>query len=228
MGIFSPEPPRQKIGGQSQGSILLAEGQNTGTCFAGTLRAVLEGHCSPPQGPQRTITWLFATWHLDGSLRAAVQFLVLSYLLCVMQAWCQAVEQLPFSISWPCQSEQAHPHLFAVAAHGILMTSGYFAYFCHLITCTTWSHILSCSLPWHASLLLLITASLTATFRDVSGSHIACIYVCDHQQHSLLPPENGTKGQKSSQINPYFDLLCTGHFSFTATLEIIVHPPAPC
>lgn len=121
--FFSPEPPRQKIGGQSQGRTKkLAWGLNTSMCFAGTLRAVLEGHSSPPRGPQRTIKRLFATWHLDGSLRAAVLFLTLSHLLCVMQAWCQALEQLPFSSSQACQSEEAHPHLFAAAAHGILMT----------------------------------------------------------------------------------------------------------
>lgn len=121
--FFPPEPPRQKIGGQSQGRTKkLAWGLNTSMCFAGTLRAVLEGHSSPPRGPQRTIKRLFATWHLDGSLRAAVLFLTLSHLLCVMQAWCQALEQLPFSSSRACQSEEAHPHLFAAAAHGILMT----------------------------------------------------------------------------------------------------------
>lgn len=106
-GFFSPEHPRQKIGGQPQGSVLQGQKAGMGTKhwhFAGTLRAVLEGHYPPPQGPQRTIKWLFATWHLDGSLRAAVQFLILSHLLYVMQSWCQTVEQLPFSSSWACPS----------------------------------------------------------------------------------------------------------------------------
>lgn len=50
-------------------------------------------------------------------LSSPILFLALSHLLCVMQAWCQALEQLPFSSARACQPEEAQPHLFAVAAH---------------------------------------------------------------------------------------------------------------
>ena len=91
-----------------------------------TLRAVLEGRSSPlrgplqlPEGCKMPVCHLASRSQSAGpqQLSSPILFLALSHLLRVMQAWCQALEQLPFSSSRACQPKEAQPHLFAVAAH---------------------------------------------------------------------------------------------------------------